>query len=283
MDFWHTCQRKGGPRSTGWLGRYLDSAQRTAAGDAPAIHLGGGKQPLALAADYVRSPSISSLDRFRLHDGGDERFRSTLEELVEASRGDAGSLLGFVQSSALAAFRAGRRVEAARHSNSSTIAYPPNQLAENLRTVAQLVDAGLNTRIYYLESAGFDTHSRQAAAHAALLSELSGSVSAFLEDVAQRGHARRVVLMAFSEFGRRVKENASAGTDHGAAAPMFLAGERVKAGLIGNQPSLTDLEDGDLRFHTDFRQVYAAVLEKWLSWPSRDVLGEGFPPVDVFA
>ena len=90
-----------------------------------------------------------------------------------------------------------------------------------------------------------------------------------------------MLTLVFSEFGRRVEENASRGTDHGAAAPMFLVGNRVQAGLIGKHPRLDDLDDGDVKFHTDFRSVYAAVLEKWLGWPAAPILGEGFPPADV--
>ena len=128
---------------------------------------------------------------------------------------------------------------------------------------------------------GFDTHSNQRDAHAALLGELSGAVSAFLEDVDEQGHGERVMVMTFSEFGRRVKENASNGTDHGAAAPMFLAGQRSIEGLMGEHPSLTDLDDGDVKFHTDFRRVYAGVLSQWLGWDAAKLVGKEFAPLDV--
>src|SRR5581483_10849154 len=137
-------------------------------------------------------------------------------------------------------------------------------LARRLKTVAQLIDAGLGTRVYYLDLDGFDTHANQAAAHASLLAELSGAVSAFIADLARHGHDKRVLLMTFSEFGRRVHENASQGTDHGAAAPMFVAGGRVRPGLLTKHPSMTDLDEGDVKFTTDFRAVYAGVLEHWL-------------------
>ncbi len=128
---------------------------------------------------------------------------------------------------------------------------------------------------------GFDTHANQAEAHGALLNELAASVKAFLDDLSARGHADRTLVMSFSEFGRRLKENSSAGTDHGAAAPMFLAGGKITSGVIGRYPSLTDLDSGDLKFHTDFRQVYAAVLDKWLGCSSEAVLGKRFQPVEV--
>ena len=148
--------------------------------------------------------------------------------------------------------------------------------------IAQLINAGLNTRIYYVTLNGFDTHSQQRDAHAGLLAELSGAVHAFLEDVTHQGHGERVLLMTFSEFGRRLKENASGGTDHGAAAPMFLAGAKVRSGLIGEHPSLTDLEDGDVKFHTDFRSVYASVLTNWLKWPVQPGLIDAVKPLDLF-
>jgi uncharacterized protein (DUF1501 family) len=106
-------------------------------------------------------------------------------------------------------------------------------------------------------------------------------VQAFLKDLDQKGHEQRVLVMTFSEFGRRVKENASGGTDHGAAAPMFLAGPKVHSGMIGKHPSLTDLDDGDLRFHTDFRRVYAAVLQRWLGWNASAIIGPEFAAIDV--
>ena len=161
------------------------------------------------------------------------------------------------------------------------VTYPESALAQRLKTIAQLIDAGLKTRVYYVELDGFDTHSQQPAAHAALLQQFGDAVRAFVDDVAHHGHGNRTLVMSFSEFGRRVAENASQGTDHGAAAPMFLAGSRVRAGLVGEHPSLDDLEDGDVKFHTDFRQVYATLLERWLGWSSKSVLGGDFKPIDA--
>ena len=120
-------------------------------------------------------------------------------------------------------------------------------------------------------------------AHAGLLTELSAAVAAFVKDLDQHGHGKRVAVVTFSEFGRRLKENASQGTDHGAAAPMFVAGGKVKSGLLGKHPSMTDLDEGDLKFTTDFRAVYAGVLEHWLGVDSQPVLGQKFEPVKVTA
>jgi uncharacterized protein (DUF1501 family) len=280
MDIWHTCRRKGQARNDGWLGRYLDAFQDQAGGDVPALHLGAEEQPLALTAQNVQVSSVQSLDRFRLVDG--ERDEALIQQVTSTAR-DKSGLLSFVQSNTQAALSASERIEQATKDYKTNVAYPQSALARKLKTVAQLIDAGLKTRIYYVILDGFDTHSRQAAAHNALLRQFSDALQAFVQDCSDHGHGQRVMVMAFSEFGRRVKENASEGTDHGAAAPMILAGEKITAQVSGRHPSLTDLEDGDLKFHTDFRQVYATVLEKWLGCNSVDVLGKHYDTLDLWS
>jgi uncharacterized protein (DUF1501 family) len=166
------------------------------------------------------------------------------------------------------------------------VPYPGTGLANRLKLCAQLIDAGLGARVFYVSIDGFDTHANQggvAGAHANLLAEVSGAVTAFYKDLAARGHKDRLMVMTFSEFGRRAKENGSKGTDHGSGAPMFLVGGKVKPGLVGDHPSLKDLDDGNLRFATDFRQVYAAILDQWLGVSAKDVLGESFKPVGILA
>jgi uncharacterized protein (DUF1501 family) len=174
-----------------------------------------------------------------------------------------------------------RRIESSAKDYKTPVTYPGTDLAQKLKQVAQLIDAGLATRVYYVAIDGFDTHSDQRDAHSGLLAQLGGALAAFAEDLQAHMHADRVLTLVFSEFGRRVEENASRGTDHGAAAPLFLVGNRVKTGLIGKHPRLDDLQDGDVKFHTDFRSVYAAVLEQWLGWPAAPILGEGFAPAGV--
>ena len=144
-----------------------------------------------------------------------------------------------------------------------------------------MIGAGLKTKVYYVELDGFDTHSQQDGAHTSLLRKWSGAVDAFLRDLQGQGNLDRTMMMCFSEFGRRVKENGSKGTDHGAAAPAFLMGGAVKGGIHGKHPSLSDLVQGDLKFHTDFRRVYATVLEKWLGVASDKLLYGHYQPLDV--
>lgn len=280
MDIWHTCHPKNEQRTTGWLGRYLDQNMKLDGSDVPAIHFGGEQQPLALQARDVRVPSVKSLDEFKLQSVNDQ-FRDTVSQLAATQRTASSELLGFVQTSTSAALVASDRVATAQSDYKSAVEYPQTDLARKLRIIAQLISAGLNTRIYYVTLDGFDTHSQQADAHAALLRHWGDAVTAFTRDLAEHGHGERVLTLSFSEFGRRVEENASKGTDHGAAAPLILTGSSVQAGFSGDQPSLTDLDDGDLKFHTDFRQVYSTVLGDWLGTDSERVIGARYAPLPI--
>ncbi len=282
MDIWHTAHTKVDKQPGGWLGRAMDAQQRDLAkqSDTAALHVGDEPQPLALAARAVATPSIRSLERFKLETGGDPARRTMITTATQLPRASQSDLLKFVQTSSTAALAASQRIEAAALDYKTPVKYPATALAGKLKSVAQLIDAGLTTRIYYVALDGFDTHSNQAAAHQGLLEQLGDAVAAFTEDLVHHGHGDRVATLMFSEFGRRVQENASRGTDHGAAAPLFIAGTKLKPGLIGKHPSLSDLDDGDLKHHTDFRAVYAALLENWLGWPAGPVIGEMFNPVD---
>src|SRR5262249_37444978 len=145
-------------------------------------------------------------------------------------------------------------------------------LAGKLQLIAGLIAKGFGTRIFYVSLDGFDTHSDQGPAHSNLLGDLANSVSFFFQQLKATGHADRVRVMTFSECGRRVQENASRGTDHGAGSCLFVAGPSVKGGVVGKHPSLSDLDAGDLKFHTDFRRVYATQLDGWLGCDSKAVL-----------
>jgi uncharacterized protein (DUF1501 family) len=155
-------------------------------------------------------------------------------------------------------------------------------LGEKLGVVSRLIRAGLSTRVYYVTLDGFDTHAQQPAAHAGLLRQWSDAVEAFVDSMSRAGQGDRVLVMTFSEFGRRVAENASQGTDHGAAAPVFFCGPSLPSGVIGKLPSLTDLDDGDLKHAIDFRQLYATVIERWFGGSSQEVLGGKYEPITLF-
>jgi uncharacterized protein (DUF1501 family) len=162
--------------------------------------------------------------------------------------------------------------------------YPATELGKQMALMARLIKGGVGTRVYYARQPGYDTHAAQLGPHAALLRELSGALKAFLDDLAAARLVERVTVLAFSEFGRTVKENGSAGTDHGTAGPVFLAGPRVEPGLIGAVPKLLDPDPrhGDLRVGLDFRRVYAAVLEGWLGLPAKAALGADFEKLALF-
>jgi uncharacterized protein (DUF1501 family) len=281
MDIWQSASTAPTP-AEGWVGRALKSLPGT-----PSFHIKSSNEraPLALDGAPVRVPSIANLADFQLQvaaaSGADKREqRAVIEGTVRGGKGPA--LLDFVQRTAENTYASSRRLQEIGKNYEPKAPYPATPLGNRLKLAAQLIDAGLGARVFYVALDNFDTHSTQAPAHSALLGQLSGAVTAFYKDLAARGNGDRVLLMTFSEFGRRAKENGSKGTDHGSAAPMFLVGGKVKAGAVGKHPSLTELEMGNLKHHTDFRRVYAAVLEKWLGVSSKDVLGATFEPADVF-
>jgi uncharacterized protein (DUF1501 family) len=261
----------------GWLGRAMRHATL------PGFHLTAGgddNAPLALAGGPARVPSLARLEDFQLKAGGQQR------DLIAAAAkpmGDAPGLLDFVKRTATDTYASSDRLRRLA-ADAPKATYPATRLADRLKLAARLIDAGVGARVIYVQQDGYDTHAGQGAAagaHAGLLGDLSGAIAAFHKDVAARGHGDRVLLLTFSEFGRRARENGSKGTDHGAAAPMLLVGSRVKAGVHGEHPSLTALDDGNLRHAVDFRRVYAGVLRDWLRVDPAAVLGAGWEPLPV--
>ncbi len=286
MDVWHTARTGAPPDTPGWLARGLDARPAAPGGDVAALHVGGARLPQSLCGGRAHVPSLSSLEQFRRRlglpeAGGAREQRAALDEIGRRRRGEPGSLLEFVERSAALTYASSARLEKVARGGAAA-GYPEFYgLARRLRLVAQLIKAGLSTSIYYTQLDGFDTHSNQAGAHDGLLREVGDSLKAFLDDLTKSGDAGRVVVLVFSEFGRRVAENASAGTDHGTAAPVFLLGPPVKAGLHGPYPDLHDLDDGDPKHALDFRRVYATLLDRWLACPSDKVLGEKFEHLPV--
>jgi uncharacterized protein (DUF1501 family) len=282
MDIWQAAGTDE-QLTEGWIGRALRSVPGAAS-----FHLANNNEvsPLALAGAPVRVPSITTLEDFQLRVVGASRAdtrqqRQLIEAAASAPAPGATNLLDFVRQTATNTYASSRRLQEIGRSYQPRVTYPNTALGNHLKLAAQLIDGGLGARLFYVSIDGFDTHAAQAPAHALLLKEVSDAMTAFYRDMAARGQKDRVLLMTFSEFGRRAGENGSLGTDHGSAAPMLFVGGRVKPGLVGAHPSLTDLDAGNLRFHTDFRQVYAAVLEQWLGIPSRPVLGQEYRPIDI--
>jgi uncharacterized protein (DUF1501 family) len=317
MDVWQSADVKRQNR-TGWLGRGL-GGMRFGAGAVPAAHVGTEQLPLALAGAATGVPSIHPTRPYDLEldlgtapnpydgrrAGGFGRFnpdgtpagpsagphqqarRALIEGLADLPQGPAGDLQQFVRRSQLQTYanvgrlrkimeddlkadRQGRRFNGGG-----------GELARNLSLVGQMINADFGTRVFYLSIGGFDTHSDQQPQHQRLFGEIAAAVAGFFAQLKQAGNADRVLLMTFSEFGRRVQENGSKGTDHGAGSCLLVVGPGVRGGAVGRHPGLADLDAGDLRHHTDFRQVYAALLDGWLGCDSRAVLGGRFEHVPL--
>jgi uncharacterized protein (DUF1501 family) len=259
-------------KGPGWLGRSLDTAGKGAS----ALLVGSGPPPVAIRGRRSIASAIERMDDFSLTAGADPRKALIQEE-------SADDLAAFVQRSMLDAYATADRLQQVA-SNADDARYPQSGLASRLRLIARLMKAGVDARVFYTLQSGYDTHAAQLFTHSNLLFELSGALKAFLDDLAAAHLVDRVVVLLFSEFGRTVSENGSAGTDHGTAGPVFLAGPGVKGGLVGETPSLLDLDPkhGDLRRSLDFRQVYATVLEDWLGLPAKEALGGTFERLQLF-
>jgi uncharacterized protein (DUF1501 family) len=289
MAIWHAGRLRPDASQPGWLARALDERLGRTGGDTPALHVSSALLPHALYGSQRQVPSLLDLERFRRRVGvtegdGAAEQRAALDQVAGLERGGPGSLLQFVQRSTVLSYTSSARLEQTLHGKRAPAAYPDNNgLAQRLRLIAQLIQAGLDTSIYYTQLGGFDTHANQQGTHFGLLREMGDALKAFLDDLGSSGDAKRVLVLVFSEFGRRLAENASGGTDHGTAAPVLLLGGSVRPGLHGPYPNLEDLADGDPKHAVDFRQVYATVLDDWLACPAQAVLGEKFERLPVLA
>jgi uncharacterized protein (DUF1501 family) len=277
MAIWHSARFDPDERNgLGWLGRALDGPERREASKPDCVFVGGAQLPAALRG---RRSVASALTR-------PEDFVLAPEVKVKPSA-DAqpkDDLAAFVRRASLDAYTTADRMADIVRGKDDGPGYPTTELAGELRLMARLIKADIGTRVYYARQSGYDTHSAQLGTHAGLLSELAGAMQAFLDDLKAAKLADRVVVLTFSEFGRTVKENGSAGTDHGTAGPVLLAGPLVKAGQVGGTPSLLELDakHGDLKMGLDFRRVYATVLEDWLRLPAKTALGGSFEHLPLF-
>jgi uncharacterized protein (DUF1501 family) len=267
----------------GWLGRAMARKQGL-----QGFHVGMDNEgsPLAFDGAPAKVPSLARLEDFQIRtaasSGADRaQQRKVIEDGAKSKKGN--DLLDFVRQTAGDTYASGKRLREIAGNYQPKVPYPFSGLANRLKLVAQLIDADLGGRVFYVSIDGFDTHAGQAETHRNLLQEVSDAMTAFFKDLSARGHKDRLLMMTFSEFGRRAKENGSKGTDHGSAAPMFLLGGKVKPGVVGAHPNLEKIPDGNLVHHTDFRQVYAAILDQWLGVSSKEVLGKEFKAVPVLA
>jgi uncharacterized protein (DUF1501 family) len=296
MDIWHTAEPESERTTSGWLGRYFDSCCAGADPKESQASVGvalGESQPLAMRGEKYLPLSFERAGEFK-YKGADKTGYVDMNQPADANA-DAVAVdrkpkievateedqIEFLSRTALDAQASSDTIIKATTSHKPNVNYPRGEFGESLRTVAAMIASNLPTRVYYVTLGGFDTHANQAGRHDNLMQQFAQGIDALMKDLKHTESDERVLVMTFSEFGRRVVQNASQGTDHGAAAPAFLFGKRLRQGVVGKHPSLTDLDSGDLKFAIDFRSVYASLLQDWLDTPSKPILGKQFPTADL--
>lgn len=283
--------------TTGWMGRYIEETNPNYPIGYPNATI---KDPLAIqigtvVATTVLGPSGNTAVVFK----DPSEFARLVGDAPNNPPGDLpptpyGELVGFIRQQQISTIAYADRITnaATLGANAPSVTYPANSLAEQLKIVARLIDGGLQTKLYYVSYGGFDTHAAQTnggnnntGRHADLLGAISGSISAFMADLKAQGNDSRVAGMTFSEFGRRAASNASGGTDHGFAAPMFVFGSGVRTQRIGNNPNLASLDNGNIPMQFDFRQIYASILQDWFgadATTTSAVLFRSFTTLPIF-
>ena len=274
MAIWQTCRFDPKEHKTrGWLGRALDASTPSEKRAPSSLLVGNEGLPVALQGRKSVAAAIDRADEFIIE--------NRLADLGSTANASGSDLLAYVRRSTLDAYATADRVSEAVRKVTVNARYPSTGLGQRLSLIGQLIKSDFGARVYYAAQSGYDTHSEQKFEHANLLRALSDAMHAFLEDLRAAKLDDRVLVLCFSEFGRRVEENGSLGTDHGTAGPVFLAGPSVNPGLHGQTPSLTDLEDGDLKMSVDFRRVYSEVLRNWLNLDPTMAVGGSFEPLGL--
>jgi uncharacterized protein (DUF1501 family) len=276
MDIWQSASPDLSMKH-GWVGRHFDI--QVGAGKFSAVSALGlsTDKPLALTADKASIPCFASLADIQSM-VGDIDAEKRLREITTEAGTSTGNVVAEANKTALDAM-ATLRDRLQTYTSKST--YGKDKFGQGFSQVAKLIATSPQTRVIYFSAGGFDTHAKQETTHSRLLEEFSTALAAFQAEMEAIGKDKKVMVLVFSEFGRRCYENASGGTDHGAAGPMFLVGSRVKGGLHGPIPDLQNLVGGDLKFAIDFRQVYATALEDWMDSDATKVLGSPFKTLDL--
>ncbi len=283
MEIWETAVDSDVYTRYGWLGRFFDNACQGAPDDA-FVGLSIGRQmPQAFANTSSVGISLQRPEQYRWlgTNRRDPEQEAAVYAALNGATPGADRPLDFLQRVSLNASLSSARILELAARRRDTVEYPESNLAGDLRIIAQMIAGGLPSRVYYASQTGYDTHAQQDDQHGPLLADFSAALKAFCDDLAGQGNLERVMVVAFSEFGRRVRENGSRGTDHGYGGVMFVAGGAVTPGWHGQAPSLTDLDRGDLKHHVDFRAVYAGILRDWLKTDAAAVLGGEFGGVSV--
>ncbi len=279
MDIWQTLDLSGNG-GEGWLGKLVAGWVDKDGHPFKAMDI-GVQTAQALQSISAPVPTLASVETYRVYpdpadtDGGNARLQALMKLYNTYPR--SAPYAALLDTTALSAQEGSRQLHEAAIAYQPAVTYPAGPFAAGLKVLAEAIVQGLGLRVGYVTIGGFDTHANQQATHDALLQTLAEGLSAFYSDLVHHGKADNVVIMTWSEFGRRVEENGSQGTDHGTAAPMFILGNAVNRGIFGEPPSLSSLDpNGNLKYTIDFRSVYATVLDRWLGASSKDVLGGSF-------
>jgi uncharacterized protein (DUF1501 family) len=285
MDIWHSARPDSFERS-GWLGRYVSACQCAQDNALPAISVGDQLNTL-FWTDTTLVPAVASIGAFAfMTDTKYKNDRTYQMQTLQNIYGQAGNWSPYealIRRGTVQALAGSDELQKVASGYQSTVSYPQNNgLAAQLKLVGQVIAGNLGTRLFSVAMGGFDTHANQKDTQARLLGQLGDAVDAFMQDLANMGKQDDVTIMTFSEFGRRAKQNGSAGTDHGTAEPMFVIGNGVHGGLYGSYPSLGALDNnGDLQFSADFRSVYAGILRDVVGADPTPILAGTFDPVAV--
>jgi uncharacterized protein (DUF1501 family) len=272
LEVWHTAEPDTPAESVGWLGHLADQLARARPGSLPALAVGGRELVLSMRGAEVVPPTLQGDRGFTLARAS-QRLAAQRDSLLFArpprpSATHAERDVEFLRQTARTAYAAAERMQSLV-ARKPPVDYPDRPLARPLRLVARLIAGGFGTRIFHAALGGFDTHANQASVHTALLTDLDGALTAFQRDLVASGVADRVVTVVFSEFGRRVQENGSRGTDHGHGGPVLVLGPQVARGGHGTPPDLARLVDGDIPATTDFRGVYRHLERTWMGLEPR--------------
>jgi uncharacterized protein (DUF1501 family) len=273
MDIWHTASASDEYLSTGWLGRYLDAA----CSGSPAAYAGiEVDDTLSLAMKGNGRKGLALKNPAKLREATRNRL---LAQVARESAPGITELDYLYKTLAETASSADYIYEKAKVYKSA-VEYPNTEFAKSLKTAAELINSGLDSRVYYAALSGFDTHVRQQEQQAKLLQDLSQGIGAFVGDLQRGGQFDSTLIMVFSEFGRRVSQNASNGTDHGTANNVLLIGGKLRTpGVVNDAPDLVNLDAGDLRYQVDFRSIYATILHDWLGTDEKAILHGGPAPM----
>lgn len=284
MEIWQTAVDSDRYSDSGWIGRYFDNCCNGTPEPVAGVNI-AGELPQAFAGKRRVGVSFAQPGGFKWAEGRNGGGRKSFDAINKVNTGkkNPADTLDFIRHTAANAVISSDKVITASRTKRQIPEYPGVALGNQLKNIATLIAGGLPTRIYYTSISGFDTHANQSNTHNSLLSQYSRSLAAFMKDLKSIGVEDRVMVLTFSEFGRRVSENASRGTDHGAAGPVFLTGAGIKPGLHSTYPSLTDLENDDLKHTLDFRCLYGEILEKWFEADPTQVLGRKFAKAGVVA